>query len=90
MRSNEQFRFDFSKTCKKFPRMLTDSTNSVAVYTVLCVLRCMKTQLCLEAMLEYMEEYLKIIEKHNPILKDAASRAMSRINIEKIYKDAML
>lgn len=86
MRTNEPFNFEFSKS----PRMLKDPTNLIAVYTVLCVLRCMKTQLCLEAMLEYMEEYLEVIERHNPKLKRAVSKAMSKTSIEKIYKDAML
>ena len=90
MESNEQYNFNFSKSQKKFPRMLNDSANSIAVYTVLCILRGMRMQLCLEAMLEYMEEYLVTIERNNPMLKDAVLKAISMISIKKIYKDAML
>jgi hypothetical protein len=90
MQSNEQFNFESPKSPKKFPQMLTDPAHSIAVYTILCVLRGMKTQLCLEAMLEYMDEYLQTVEKHNPKLKNAVSVAMSRVSIKQIYKDAML
>ena len=70
--------------------MLNDSPNSIAVYTVLCVLRRMQTQLGLEAMLEYMEEYLMAIERNNPMLKDAVSKAISMISVKKIYKNTVL
>ena len=70
--------------------MLNDSANSIAVYTVLCILRSMRKQLCLEAMLEYMEEYLVTIERNNPMLKDAVSKAISMVSVKRIYKDAML
>lgn len=90
MESNEQYNFKFSKSRKKIPHMLNDPADSVAVYTVLCILRGMRTQLCLEAMLEYMEEYLGAVERNNPMLKDAVSKAMSMISIKKIYKDTML
>jgi len=52
--------------------MLNNSAHSIAVYTVLCILRGIKSQLGLEAMLEYMEGYLVTMEKNNPMLKDAA------------------
>ena len=90
MESNGQFSFKFSKSPKKFPQMLTNSANSVAVYTVLCILRGMRTQLCLEAMLEYMEEYLVTIERNNPALKEAVIKALSMVSVKKIYKDAIL
>ena len=89
MEANGQYNFKFVKSSKKFPRLLNDSANSVAVYTVFCILRGMRAQLCLEAMLEYMEEYLAIIEKNNPLLKQAVSKALSMISIKKIYEDAM-
>ena len=90
MESNEQYHFKFSKSQKKFPRMLNDSANSIAVYTVLCILRSMRKQLCLEAMIEYMDEYLLTIEGSNPQLREAVSKALSMVSIKKIYKDAML
>ncbi|MCK5013301.1 MAG: hypothetical protein KAS66_05745 [Candidatus Omnitrophica bacterium] len=90
MESNEQYHFKFSKSPKKFPRMLNDSANSIAVYTVLCILRRMRKQLCLEAMIEYMDEYLLTIEESNPQLREAVLKALSMVSIKKIYKDAML
>jgi len=89
MKPSEQFRSELPKSSKRFPHMLADSANSIAVYTVLCILRGMKTQLGLGAMLEYMEEYLATIEKHNPKLKGAVLKAMSMMSIEKIYKEAI-
>ena len=82
--------FEFSKSPQKFPLMVTDSSNMIAVYTVLCILRSMKKQVCLEATLEYMDKYLVTVEKHNPRLRSAVSKVVSTINVEKIYKDAML
>ena len=90
MESNEQYHFKFSNSPKKFPRMLNDSANSIAVYTVLCILRRMRKQLCLEAMIEYMDEYLLTIEESNPQLREAVLKALSMVSIKKIYKDAML
>ena len=90
MKSNEQFSFEFSKFPTKFPFMVNDSANVIAVYTVLCILRSMKGEVCLEAMLEYMQKYLAVIERYNPRLQNAVAKVISTINIEKIYKDAML
>ena len=89
MKSNEQFCFEFSKSQKEFPSMVTGPANSIAVFTVLCILRSMRKELSLEAMLEYMEKYLVTVEKYNPQLKNAVRKVISTINIEKIYKDAM-
>jgi hypothetical protein len=89
MESQESFSFEFPKIPQKFPFMVNDSANMIAVYTVMCILRSMKTQVCLEAMLEYMEKYLMVVERHNPRLQNAVMKVISTINIEKIYKDAM-
>ncbi len=90
MDQNEQFSFAFPKSPKKFPFMVNDSANVIAVYTVLCILRSMKKQVCLESMLEYMDKYLSKIEENNPKLRNAVIKVVSTINIERIYKDAML
>ena len=90
MRTGEDPHFEFSKLPKKFPRiMLNDPTKSIAVYSVLFILRSMRKELSLEAMLEYMEAYLKTIETRNPVLKEAVLKTVEKIGIEKIYKDAM-
>ena len=89
MKSNEQFSFEFPKSPRRFPLLLTDSAKTISVYTVLCILRSMKEQVCLEAMLEYVEAYLTMIERHNPRLRNAVLKVISAINIEKMYKDAM-
>ena len=53
------------------------------------ILLVMKKDLGLEAMLEYMDQYLKTIDKHNPKLKFAVEKALSYMSVEKMYKDAM-
>lgn len=63
--------------------------NTVAVYIVLALVMRMKDTLGLEAMLEYIATYLRTIEKHNPLIQQAASLAISHINVENIYKEAI-
>ena len=63
--------------------------HSIPVYTVLCVLRRMKGQLGLEAMLEYMDRYVSAIEAHNPELKQAVTKAIAMMKVEKMYRQAM-
>ncbi len=90
MGSNGQYHFEFLGFPKKFPRMFNNSSHLIAVYTVFCLLRSMRRELCLEAMLEYMDEYVQTVEKGSPLLKESVLKALSKINIKKIYKDAML
>ncbi len=70
-------------------KMIGNLDNPVAVYTVLCILRDMRSELGLEAMLEYMGEYLGAIERSNPELKGAVARAMTLVSVGKMYRDAV-
>ena len=63
--------------------------NIVAIYTVLSILIQMKRVLGLEAMLEYVEEYMRIAEKHTPEMKPAVTEALTLMSVEKIYREAM-
>jgi len=67
----------------------TSPATTIGIYTVLSVLMVMKSQLGLEAMLEYTSRYLRILEKHNPDVKDAVVKALKIVDVEVIYKDAM-
>lgn len=67
-------------------QQLIPNTNSIAVYTILSILRQMKETLGLEAMLEYVEKYPKIIEANNPEIKSAVQHTLSLMSIEKIHK----
>ena len=71
-----------------FNQLFMKPTQSIPVYTVLKILIKMKQQLGLEVMLDYMDYYLKIIETHNPDIKEAVEKALTMINVEKIYKEA--
>ena len=67
--------------------LLQAPQNTVAIYTVLCILRKMRDQLGLKAMLEYSESYLQIIERHNPGFKSAVTQAVDLLNMEKMYRE---
>ena len=62
---------------------------SIDIYTVLTVLCAMKNRLGLEAMLDYIDRYLHIVNKNNPRLRGAVQRALTQISVEKIHRDAM-
>ena len=49
---------------KNTPMFLKD--NAIAIYTGLEILSRIKNQVGLEAMLEYMQHYQELIERHNP------------------------
>lgn len=72
-----------------FPNIFTNSVNSIAIYTVLCILRRMKREVGLEAMLEYLDKYLGAIETHNPRLKQAVAKALGLMSVERMYREAM-
>ena len=61
--------------------------NTVAIYTILTVLLKMKSTLGMEAMLEYIVHYSAMIERHNPVFKDAVQHALSLMSVEKMYRD---
>jgi hypothetical protein len=65
------------------------SENVVAIFTVLAILRRMRSTLGIEAMIEYMEKYLVMIEKRNPDFKLAVTRVLEVMNVEKMYRDVM-
>ena len=62
--------------------------NIIAVYTTLVLLRRMRRQLGMEAMLEYMDAYLTMIEKTNPRLRKVVALILSSMNLDAMYKEA--
>ena len=73
---------------ERSPNMLKSPNSTVAIYTVLTILVKMKNSLGLEAMLEYIENYLSAIEKTHPDIKLAVAKALTMMSIEKIYREA--
>ncbi|MDO8580126.1 MAG: hypothetical protein Q7S13_01435 [Candidatus Omnitrophota bacterium] len=65
------------------------SSNTIAVFTVLNILLRMKNQLGLEAMMEYLDSYVKMIGQSNPGVQVAVNRAVGLLSMEKLYKDAL-
>ena len=63
--------------------------NVVAIYTVLAILRRMKLCLSIEAMLEYMDAYLSVLEKNNQDFKMTVTRVLEVLNVEKMYRDVI-
>ena len=66
-----------------------DQSSAITLYAVLSILRRMRSDLGLEAMLEYMDCYRALIEKYNPQFHQAISSVLKQINIDKVYTDAM-
>lgn len=71
------------------PDSLSGVNDIITVYIVLFALRKMRTQIGLEATLEYAEGYIKKMEKQNPKLKRLVNKALSNIDLEKMYEDAV-
>ena len=74
---------------KRLQKGVFSENSTIAIYTILSILIKMQDELGLEAMLEYIDEYLRTIEKDNPRIKYAVSRALQLISLEKIYKEAV-
>ena len=89
MNSNERSESSAKIPRPPFPDIFTNSANSIAIYTVLCILRRMKREVGLEAMLEYLDKYLGAIETYNPRLKQAVTKALGMMSVEKMYREAM-
>ena len=89
MMSNEAFR---SEECAspqdRFKYPLSNFSSMISIYTGLCILRKMRYQLGLEAMMEYMDTYIHAMEEKNPILKTAVGQAVTVISVERIYDEA--
>ena len=71
------------------PKSSQKSNNWISIYTTFRILQQMKSQLGLEAMLEYIDQYQRMIETHNPKFKVIIERAFNMMSVEKLYKDAM-
>jgi len=77
------------KSSEYSPNPLNASSDIITVYIVLFVLRKMRTQLGLEATLEYAESYMKKMEKQNSKLRGLVYKALMRIDVAKMYEDAV-
>ncbi len=62
---------------------------SVAVYSVLAILRNMRNELGLEAMSEFLDLYVTAVEKVNPELKNILAEALSERAINQFYQAVM-
>lgn len=71
------------------PTPLFKPNSLVTVYTVFRILTMMRRRLGLEAMLEYLERSIFLLERENPRIKSAVTQALTFMNVEKIYKDAV-
>lgn len=80
----------FRKPSSNFLHILAESNSSICVYTVFCILNCMKDKIGMKPMLDYMDEYLKIIEFRNPSIKRSVAKAIKKVDIQAIYKEATL
>ena len=60
----------------------------VNTYTMLKILDQMRKELGLEAMLEYLQIYLRTMEEDNPKVHLAVMQALKVNNVAQIYKEA--
>ncbi len=61
--------------------------NAMTLYTMLAILMRIKSQVGLEAMLEYIEHYQTLMDRHNPDLKQAVQGVLELMDVEKMYRD---
>lgn len=61
--------------------------NNFPVFMAIMTLVKIKQELGLEAMVEYVDHYVEVINENNPKLGDAYQQAMKFINVEKIYQE---
>ena len=87
--SQKNFFSDPSPNHTHNPKLLFKPSNMIVVYTTLKILNAMRSQLGLEAMLEYIDKYLFLTERDNPRLKTAVTQALTLMSVEKIYRDAV-
>ena len=79
---------EINENKKESPNQLFSPSNIIALYTVLSTLLKMRRELGLEAMLEYMENYLHILENNNPQMQWVVAKALELIDVRKIYNEA--
>jgi len=89
MTFNEDSHKSGGEPMKRAPDIFSSPDNIIAIYTVLSVLLKMRSVLGLEAMIDYIEKYLRSIEVYNPEMRQAVNSALKLINVKKIYDDAM-
>ena len=79
----------FSTGCGEGKNFFLSPRNLIIIYTVFRILYLMKSQLGLEAMLEYLKFYIQMVDRSNPDVCHAVSRGLSFLSVEKIYKEAI-
>jgi hypothetical protein len=62
---------------------------SVSVYTVMSILKHMRKELGLEAMSEFVDMYINVIEKSHPELRKLVQEALSEQAINHFYQAAV-
>ncbi|MBF0522846.1 MAG: hypothetical protein HQL24_07320 [Candidatus Omnitrophica bacterium] len=78
--SSEMFDDEIQNPPKPVPFSDVEKERFITVYTIFSFLMKIKTHLGLEAMLEYVEGYMKEIEESCPEMKNAVTQAMGMMN----------
>ncbi|MCD4781009.1 MAG: hypothetical protein K8S27_10745 [Candidatus Omnitrophica bacterium] len=76
----------FSTKSPKHP-LLTPLKNSISVYVGLKILLRMRACLGLEAMLQYMEQFVDKISKRCPELDRKTNQALNDVDVRKLFHD---
>lgn len=89
MNNTDWFETEFPDFFQRSSEAPGQGQNLITVYIVLFILKEMRGQLGLEAMLEYGRKYMEKIEKMNPDLKGHLYKALVKVDVEKMYKEAL-
>ncbi len=63
--------------------------NTIAIYTASCVLRRIGERFGPQGMDRYLKSYIQVVDQREPKLRAAVDQAVSMMNIEKMYYDAV-
>ncbi|MFP4473896.1 MAG: hypothetical protein ACLFPX_08570 [Candidatus Omnitrophota bacterium] len=66
------------------------SRNFVPIYTALRIFDRMRRQLGLEAALEYLDAYLRMIDRSHPLIKRTVTQVLEVMDVERMYTQAVL
>ena len=87
-RSNDQVNHFLKLFPPRSSSWIFPQDHAVAVYSAFSILNEMRKELGLEAMLEYMGRYRRIVESYNPKMKSAVGQALTLMSVKKIYHEA--
>ncbi len=88
MNSNESFNYQ-KMNSRKATKASHTADCTLTIYIVMRILKLIKNQMGLEAMLEYVDKYIEKNENRHPQFPKAFSLAMQNQKLESIYENTV-